>query len=76
MPWVKRVIVCLLVFSLLPCTAPLAALVGLIWYGANREKIAALPSLHAALSRIALGVACFQTAAMVVFAVLHAIMGS
>jgi DNA-directed RNA polymerase subunit RPC12/RpoP len=73
LPGVKRVIVGLLVFSLLPCTAPLAALVGLIWYAVSREKVASLPSLHAALCYIALGVACFQTVAMVVFAFVHLI---
>jgi len=38
----------LLVFSLLTCTAPLAAVVGSIWYLMNRETINQLPALHAA----------------------------
>ena len=51
----------LLVFSLIPCTAPLAAVAGLFWYLGNREAIRLLPPLHGALGKIALAVAWGQS---------------
>ena len=56
LPLIKVGAIVLLVFSLLPCTAPLAAIAGPIWYAMNRKSIAMLPGFHSALCKIAVGV--------------------
>jgi hypothetical protein len=71
LPAVRTFSLWLLVFSLLTCTAPIAAIVGLIWYFSNRDTIRILPSLNAAMCKIAVGVAWFQTCMIVLFAVIH-----
>jgi hypothetical protein len=70
-PAVRAQGVWLLVFSILTCTAPIAAIVGLAWYSANRQVIAKLSPLSAALCKIAVGVACVQTMILVLVAVLY-----
>jgi hypothetical protein len=72
LPGVRRAGVWLLVFSMITCTAPVAAIVGAFWYLGNREKINALPALHAALCKIALAVAVGQTALVVLMGLLYA----
>jgi hypothetical protein len=69
LPAVRTAGIWLLVFGLLTCTAPLAAVVGAIWYFMNRETIDKLPALQAAICRIAVGVAVFQTFILVLLAV-------
>ena len=61
----------LLVFGLLSCTAPFAAVIGAVWYFRDRESIRALPSLQAAICKIALGVAVAQTALLIAVAIVH-----
>ena len=63
----------LLVFSLVPCTAPLAAIVGLIWYIGNHQPIRALPPLNVALCKIAVGVALAQTGLLIVCGILASV---
>lgn len=75
-PAVRTFSIWLLVFSLLTCTAPLAAIVGPIWYYSNRETIRRLPTLNAAMCRIAVGVAIFQTAIVVLLAAAHALLSA
>jgi hypothetical protein len=67
LPGLRTFAIWLLVFSLIPCTAPLAAIAGLFWYLANREAIRALPPLHSAIGKIALGVAWGQTLLLALF---------
>jgi hypothetical protein len=61
LPTLRRRVITLLIFALVPFTAPLAALIGAFWYRQNRAEIRALPPLYGALSLIGLGVAVFQT---------------
>ncbi len=75
LPMVRTISVWLLVFSLLPCTAPIAAVVGGIWYLANREAIRALPALNSALCKIAVGVAVVETSMLVAFALMYSMVG-
>lgn len=70
----RRTIIVLLVFSILPCTAALTAIVGGIWYWANRKRLATLPAQQFALARIALLIAIGQTVILVVVAALHAML--
>lgn len=70
MPAVRTASIWLLIFSLVPCTAPLAAIIGLIWYNSNRQTIRALPALNAALCKIAVGVALAQTGLLILCGIL------
>ncbi|MEZ6092303.1 MAG: hypothetical protein R3C05_30740 [Pirellulaceae bacterium] len=71
LPLVKTMAVLLLVVSLLPCTAPFAAIGGPIWYSMNRKSISLLPPFHAALCKIAVGVSITVTLLMIVFVTLN-----
>lgn len=51
----------LLIFALIPCTAPLAAIVGSLWYINQRRAIQRLPAFSAAICKIALGLAWVQS---------------
>lgn len=75
LPAVRRTALWFLVFSVLPCTAILAAIIGGIWYACNRRLIAALPPQQAAIAKIALGVAILQTLIQIAVAVLHTVLG-
>ncbi len=61
LPRLRRAVTVLLVFSLLPFSAPLAAVFGFLWYRSRSEEIAEMPSLYAGLCRVALVVAAGQT---------------
>jgi hypothetical protein len=60
----------LFIFSLIPCTAPVAAVCGLVWYQKNYRAIRRLPSITGALCKIALGVAVVQSVLMIVMSLL------
>lgn len=75
LPAVRTASIWLLVFSLIPCTAWLAAIIGTIWYASNRQAIRALPPARAAICKIAVGVAWLQTALFVIFFVLWNLLG-
>ena len=66
LPGVRAGGIWLLVFSLIPCTAPFAAVIGLFWYLSQRKTIRGLPPLHAAICKIALGVAWLQSGLLIV----------
>lgn len=74
-PGLQRTAIALFVLCLLPCTAPLAALVGVVWYLGHRRELAGLPALYPGLVRIGLGVGLGQTAwivgVVVVYALFH-----
>ena len=74
-PSVRAGAIRLLIFSFTPCTAPLAALIGLVWYFKNRETLRAMPAVHAALGKIAVGVAAAQTVLLIVVAILVSLAG-
>ncbi len=72
LPGLHRACIWLLVFSALTCTAPIAAVVGGLWYHSHRKEFAALPALYGAIAKIGVGVALAQTAMVIVFALIHA----
>lgn len=72
LPAVRTAGIWLLVFSVLTCTAPLAALIGTVWYCRNRREIRAMPAVNVAMCKIAVGVAWAQTAMVVIFTMLYA----
>ncbi len=71
LPLIKIGAIVLLVFSLLPCTAPIAAIAGPIWYVMNRKSISMLPGFHSALCKIAVGVSICITAMLIGVTVLN-----
>jgi len=70
---VQRNGILLLIFSLLPCTAPLAGLVGLIWFCLHRQLISKMSGMHSALYKIAIAVAWLQTILIVLFMIIHSL---
>jgi hypothetical protein len=73
LPAVRRTVIWLFVFSVTPFLAPIGAVWGAVWLPAHREEIRALPSLYGAVSKIGLVVAMGQTAALVLFTLLYAL---
>lgn len=73
LPLIKIGAIVLLVFSLLPCTAPIAAIAGPIWYALNRNSIAMLPRFHSALCKIAVGVSISITLMLIIVTILNLI---
>ena len=73
LPEVRRMVIWLFVFCVLPCLAPIGAIWGAVWYPSHREEVSALPSLYPALCKIGLGVAIAQAIALVVLALLYSV---
>lgn len=71
LPQVRRTAIILLVCSLVPFTAPFAAVIGGTWLAVRWRAIRRLPPVFGAISRIAVGVACLQTLLLVGAAVLN-----
>jgi hypothetical protein len=71
LPKVKQWVVWIFVLSLLPCTAPVGGVWGLIWYPTHRPDIEALPALYQALCKMGIVVGLGQTVLMVLMAVLY-----
>jgi hypothetical protein len=65
----------LLIFSVVPCTAPLAAFFGTIWFLRNRARINQLRASQSALPKIGLLVAWVQFAMIVIAGVLYGLTG-
>ncbi len=74
LPGVRTGVVWLFVCCLLPCTAPLATLFGLFWRHARREELRALPSLYAALSKIAVIIGALQTVLIVAMIYMYTVL--
>jgi hypothetical protein len=70
-PGLRKTCVTLLVCGILPCTAPITALFGSIWFLVHRRELAALPASSVTLAQVGLGVAIVQTLVAVVVGILH-----
>jgi hypothetical protein len=55
-PSLKKKVGWMFALCVLPCTSPLATIVGAIWYSMRRAEIRALPALYSALCKIGLAV--------------------
>jgi hypothetical protein len=75
-PRLCRQVIWLFIFNVLPCTAPIAAVVALCWWASHRRDLPSLPALHAGLARLALIVGAGQTVVGIVMAVLFAVFRS
>ncbi|MFC2173726.1 RING finger protein [Acidobacteriota bacterium] len=71
-PKFRQSVIILFVFCCLPCTAPIAAIIGLPWYLSKRVELDKLTSLYPALARIGLIVGFVQLAIMVIMTALYA----
>lgn len=71
LPQVRRTVIWLFVFCILPCLAPVGAIWGAIWYPAHRAEVNALPSLYPALCKLGLGVAVAQSVGLFVMALAY-----
>ncbi len=73
LPALRRTVIWLFAFSVIPCLAPIGVVWGLIWYPAHREEVNSLPSLYTALCKIGLAVAIGQTVLVVLLSVLFSL---
>ena len=73
LPGARRNIVVLFVLCVIPCAAPLAAIILAIWYWSNQETVRALPSLYGGLCKIALGLGIGQTVLIVIMVLLFSV---
>jgi hypothetical protein len=71
LPKVRRTVIWLFVFCVLPCLAPIGAIWGAVWYPSHREEVNALPSLYPALCKLGLGVAVAQSVGLLVMALAY-----
>jgi hypothetical protein len=75
LPSTRRTATALFVFSLLPCTAPFAAVFGEVWRQGHQREVAALPPLYSGLVRLGLRIAQFQALAGIIAVVVYAFFG-
>ena len=73
LPAVRRAGVWWLIFSLMFFAAPIVAVFGSLWYSRHREEIEALPTVSAAVCKIAVAVGIGQTALIALVVVLFAL---
>ena len=70
----RRMGVVLLILAVIPCCAPVAAVVGIIWYVIARREIAAMPPLQATICRLAVGIAVGVSLFIGAVAALHSVL--
>jgi RING finger family protein len=74
LPRLQKQIVWIFIACVLPCLAPIGAVLGLIWYANRREELNALPSLYPALCRIGLWIAASQTLILLLMAIFYSLL--
>lgn len=72
LPGLRHSAVWIFVLSVLPCSAPIGAVWGIIWYASNKADFHAVPSLYPALCKIGIGVGVGQTALMIIVTLIYA----
>lgn len=73
LPKLRKTVIWLFILCLVPLSAPVGAVWGLIWYPSNKEDLKALPSLYPALCKIGIGVASVQTILLVIMTLLFSL---
>lgn len=73
LPKIRKSVIWIFVLSILPCTAPIGGIIGLIWYPSHKQEVAALPSLYPALSKIGIGIGLGQTVVLAIMAMLFSV---
>lgn len=72
LPQVQQRIVWIFVLSVIPCSAPIGGVWGLVWYPTHRSDVEVLPSLYPALCKIGIAVGLGQTVLMALMAAIYA----
>jgi hypothetical protein len=73
LPALRRTIVWIFILSVVPCSAPIGGLWGLIWYPLRRQDVRSLPALFPALCKIGIAVGLGQTILFAVMAILYTV---
>ncbi|MFO1512099.1 MAG: RING finger protein [Verrucomicrobiota bacterium] len=73
LPGMKRMVIWIFVFSIVPCLAPIGAIWGVIWYSSNRRRIGMLPGMFGAILKIGLAVALGQCALILLMTALYSL---
>lgn len=71
LPQYAKTITWIFVLSLIPCTAPLAAIYGLGWYASHTSDIKLLPAIYSALLKIGIAIGSLQTIFSVVVLLMY-----
>jgi hypothetical protein len=72
LPAARKRVITIFVLSVIPFSAPVAAMWGLLWRRTHTEELAALPPLHIALHRIGVVASIGLTTALIVMTILYA----
>jgi hypothetical protein len=70
LPKTRRAIILLFIFCIVPFTAPIAALIGALWYLSKREHLKYMPRLYSIMLKLALFTAIGQTIFYVIIIVI------
>lgn len=71
LPALKQAVVWIFILSILPCTAPFAAMGGAIWYLSHKSEVMAMPTFYSGMCRLGLVVSIGQTMLTVLMAMLY-----
>lgn len=70
-PALRRAVIWIFVLCVVPCVALIGTVVGLVWYGINREAVKSLPTLYTGLCKIALAVGIGQSVLTIIFMLIY-----
>jgi hypothetical protein len=73
LPQIRQTVVWIFVLSVIPCSAPIGGLWGLIWFPTHRSDVDTLPALYPALCKIGIGVGLGQTVLMILVSIIYAV---
>lgn len=74
-PALQQNIIVLFVFCLLPCTAPVASVIGLVWYNIKKSELKKLPVMYVALCHLGIGAGLVQAAFLILLALIYSSTG-
>ena len=72
LPELRRAVIWLFIFCVIPFSAPFAAVVGTFWYSSNIHHLKALPALYSAITKLAILAAIGQTVFIIIIVILAA----
>lgn len=71
LPVLRTTVIWIFIVCVLPCSAPIGAVWGLVWYPGHRDDVNALPSMYSALVKIGIGVGIAESIGFVVMTLLY-----
>jgi len=66
LPELRRAVILIFIFCIIPLSSPIAAVIGGSWYFSNRNHLNSLPTLYSAITKLALLTALGQTVFIVI----------